>query len=87
MSADTELIGIKLFLEVDKLILKLQSINPAFGPPRLLKALRVMELSCPFKRNIQTPIIEVTINQYHQSKRSLIGERNHSAENPGFLNG
>jgi hypothetical protein len=34
-----------------------------------------------------THIIEVTMNQHHRSKRSLIGERNHFAENPGFLNG
>jgi hypothetical protein len=30
---------------------------------------------------------EMTINQHHRPKRSLIGERNHSAENPGSLNG
>jgi zinc-finger of transposase IS204/IS1001/IS1096/IS1165 len=31
--------------------------------------------------------IEVTINQHCQSKRSLIGERNYSTKNSGFLNG
>lgn len=34
-----------------------------------------------------THTIEVTINSHHRSKRRLIGERNHSADNPGFLNG
>ncbi len=30
---------------------------------------------------------EVTMNQHNWPKRSLIGERNHSAENPRSLNG
>ena len=34
-----------------------------------------------------THTTEVTIIQHHRSKSSLIGERNHSAENPGSLNG
>jgi hypothetical protein len=29
--------------------------------------------------------IEVTINQHHRSKSSLIEERNYSAKNPGFF--
>jgi len=48
-------------------------------------------LSYGIKLSIQgkhaTYAIEVTINQHYLSKRSLIGEKNHCAENPEFLNG
>jgi hypothetical protein len=44
-----------------------------------------MKLSLQEKQ--ATHIIKVTSNQHHGSRSSLIGERNHSAENPRFLNG
>src|SRR6266496_991859 len=70
--------GIKLSLEVDNPTLKLQSINPAFGPHCLMKTLRVMELSCPFNKGIeQTPLRYSAVNQHHLLKRSRIEEPSH----------
>jgi hypothetical protein len=49
--------GIKFYLEVDRPILKLQSISPAFVPHCLMKTLRVMELSCPCNNTIEHTLL------------------------------